>query len=134
MFDEENFWNICGVWEKSISLMMKIPLSFMKFLTFFLPVLWHFLFAYYVLCDDCEFRDKLGGLWFLSFYVISFTHWLGGFGYGIILKEHMEGFTIGWLRLNLILVLTLAGLQAYVSYIKSRFSESATKFEKIIHI
>ena len=132
IFDGDNFWNICGVWEKSISLLMKKALSFIKFLTFFLPVFLQFLGAYYLIHrkDDFELTEKVNVWWLLTSYVIFVTHWLGGVFYAVILKEYMKGFTIGWLRLNLILVLALVGLQAYVSYIKSRFSQSATKFEK----
>ena len=136
VFDGDNFWNMRGVWEKSISLLMKIALSFMKFLTFFLPVFLQFLEFYYLAywINDCELPDTVILWWLLATYVEFFTHFLGGVFYVYVLKECMKSFTIGWLRLNLILVLALVGLQAYVSYIKSRFSQSATKFEKIIHI
>ena len=140
MFDGDNFWKICGVWEKSISLMMKIALFFTKFfrkilgfLTFFLPVFLLWLYLGYLINRKYD-SDKVSVWCLLIFMVILFTHGMGGLAYFAILKECMRGLTIGWLRLNLILVLALVGLQAYVSLIKCRFSESATKFEKIIHI
>ena len=137
VFDGDNFWNMCGVWEKSISLLMKKALSFMKFLTFFLPVFLQLLGFFYCIpilfpyyfpyCkDDCELPEKVFLWWLLTTYVILFTHLLGGVFYVGVYKECMKSFMIGWLRLNLILVLALVGLQAYVSYMKSRFSQSAT--------
>ena len=131
MFDGD-FLNICGVWEKSISLLMKIALFFiiifrklLGFLTFFFPVLLLYLYAGYI--EKCrydykykyksEFPDKVSAWWVLIFSVVLLTHWIGGPFYGIILKECMRSLTIGWLRLNLILVLALVGLQAYVSYL-----------------
>ena len=142
IFDGDNFWNICGVWEKSILLMMKIALFFTKlfrkslgFLTFFLPIFWLYLYGQYRYSIEyrSENRDKLNEfLWVLFFLAISSTHLMGGLAYAVVNTVSFKGFTIGWLRLNLILVLVLVGLQAYVSYIKSSFSESVTKFEKII--
>ena len=63
IFDGDNFWNICGVWEKSISLLMKIALfflifirKFLGFLTFFLPVFLLYLYAGYL--EKCKYGYK----------------------------------------------------------------------------
>ena len=122
MFDGDKFWNICGVWEKSISLLMKIALFFtiffrklLGFLTFFLPVFLLYLYAVYLSNRKYKYKPEL--LWLLIFKVVFLTHGLGGVFYVAFMKECMKSFTIGWLRLNLILVLVLVGLQAYVSYL-----------------
>ena len=141
MFDGDKFWNFCGIWEKSISLMMKKALPLTKFLTFCLPVILLFLGGIPVshecqksphkvdgeifctfggpantLGSDCNFRIKLYFLWFLTFLVISSTHLVVFLFYGMTEKEYMENFTIKWLRFNFILTLALVVLQANVSY------------------
>ena len=117
MFDGYNFWNICGVWEKFISLFLIFIRKFMGFLTFFLPVFLLYLYAGYLEKCKSELPDNVSAWWMIIFMVVLLTHGTGGVFYGVYLKECMKGFTIGWLRLNLILVLALVGLQVYVSYV-----------------
>ena len=140
MFEGDNFLNICGVLEKPISLMMKIACFFARFVGTLLPSMSYAFFVALTQYDEnekwntCDWsswgpvKQKLFVLWVLTYIGIVFSHivelsLIGEFNDIVEQKTvsigQLENLKKIWPRFNLILILPLIVLQAYVSYIPS---------------
>ena len=146
MFDGDKFWNLSGIWEKSISLrniMMKIALNFTMIVAFFIstltsPIIGSVIFYREKITYDrvdgintcslwgpentegsqCRFQMKLSLIFALTTMVICLMHSAGLVFFCLTEnKKSMEYFAITVLRWNRNLILVLIGPQIYVSYI-----------------
>ena len=70
---------------------------------------------------QCMFRKYLLDLWIVIYMVIFFPHIVGLIVIFANKLKELKGFAIFWLMFNLILIIPLIGLQAYVSYIVHNF-------------
>ena len=145
MLSGDNYMKFCGVWEKSISLMMNIALFLTSFLSFCLPLIPLFIIFQQgpgrvngiktctshspVNYEDyeCMFQTKVIIIWSWITTFFCGIHLVGIFAHPFTiivyckskvshLKNDMKGLLINWSRFNLILILILVGIQACVSY------------------
>ena len=142
MFDGDNYLNFCGILEKLISLMRKIACFFAIFLGICMPLM---SFAFFVVITEkeeiksdysgfycnrsepqCMFQFQLFFIWGLTYGFIFCSHIVDLFvttEFNNIVERKMnsivevEDLKKIWPMFNLILILPLIAVQAYVSYI-----------------
>ena len=142
MFDGDNYLNFCGILEKLISIMMKIACFFAIFLGSCIPSM---SFAFFVVITEkeeiksdysgytcnrsepqCMFQLQLFFIWGLTYGAIFLSNIVDLFvttTFNNIVERRMNSIIEVkdlkkiWPMFNLILIVPLIALQAYVSYI-----------------
>ena len=81
--------------------------------------------------SQCRFQEKLNIVWCLTAIVIGISHASGFFFCVFTFKEHMENFTIKWLRVNLILILVFC-VSCIIQYLCFRLCSACNCYHLVI--